>query len=77
MPSTLIGDGNSGGLFSKISNLISKSGTSADDLKNLTVAGLLTKMGNKLGGEEKEYLTALLAEVNDLGLGGQQVKSLL
>ena len=73
----LIGDGNGGGLLSKISNLISKSGTSADDLKNLTVAGLLAKMGNKLGGEEKEYLTALMEEVKDLGLGGQQVKSLL
>ncbi len=74
---SLVGNGDGNGLFSKISNLIRKSGTSGDDLKDITVAGLLAKMSEKLGKEDKEYLTALLAEVNDLGLGGQQVKSLL
>ena len=74
----LIGNGSSGGLLGKINDLMSKAGTTTDEVKNLSVSALLMKMREKLVGEEdKAALQLLMETVRDLDIGRQRVGSLL
>ena len=74
----LIGNGSGGGLLGKIKDLMSKAGTTTDDVKNLTISALLMKMREKLSGEEdRDAITLLMETVRDLDIGKQMVGSLL
>ncbi len=74
----LIGNGNGGGLLGKVKDLMTKSGTTNDDLNNLTIAAFLAKMENNLNHEEdKATLLELIDYVNQMGIGAQMVKNLL
>jgi len=74
----LIGNGNGGGLLGTIQNLMTKTGTKTDDVKNLSLAALLSKMAETLSSEEdKEAITLLMETVRDLDLGKQMVGKLL
>ena len=78
LKTSLIGNGSGGGLMGKVKDLMSKAGTTTDEVKNLTITALLMKMHEKLSGEEdKDAITLLMETVRDLDIGKQMVGSLL
>ena len=78
LKTSLIGNGSGGGLFGKIKDLMSKAGTTTDDVKNLTISALLMKMREKLSSEDdKDTVAYLMERVQDLDIGKQHVAGLL
>lgn len=74
----LIGSGGGGGLLGNLKDLMSKAGTTKDDVKNLSISALLLKMREKLSGEEdKDAISLLMETVRDLDIGKKKVGSLL
>ena len=70
------GDGN--GMVSKVKALISKTGVTTEDLKNLTLSSLLLKIQNQVTEEEDlSLLDYLMNMVKDLDIGQQQAKDIL
>jgi len=78
LKTSLIGNGSGGGLFGKIKDLMSKAGTTTEDVKNLTISALLMKMREKLSSEDdKDTVAYLMERVQDLDIGKQHVAGLL
>ena len=73
----LLGDGISeGDLLERIRYFVQQTGISTDDIKNLTIAGLLMKMqGLVYSGEDKNLLEHLLNKAKSFGLSNKKLKS--
>ncbi len=72
------GNGNGGGLLTKVAGLLSKSGLKLDDVKDLTMTALLIKLHDSASGkDEKGFLNNLMEKVADMGIGELKVKGLL
>ena len=75
----LIGNnGSGGGLFTKIRKLMSQSGISSEDIKNLSLTALLLKLRERSSdNKEVSAIDQLLQSVQNLGLSEQTVDGLL
>jgi hypothetical protein len=79
---SLIGNGNGtngigNGLLSKILKLMSDSGISTNDVKNLTLSALLLKLQNQADDTDKGLVSGLLDQVKQLGISNYAVEGLL
>ena len=75
---SLLGNGNGDGLFSKIKNLIGKSGLDSNDIKNLTLSALLLKIRDNVSDDnDKDMIGKLMKSVKDLGIDKQLVEGLI
>ncbi len=72
----LIGNEN-GGLFSKIKEMMAKSGFSTEDVKNLTITALLLRLGDNEDEEGRSTINKLIQNVKALGLGDYKVENLI
>jgi len=75
---SLLGNGNGGGLFSKIKHLMVKTGISTGDIKNLTITALLMKIRENVSDDnDQDTISKLMKSVKDLGIDKQLVEGLL
>lgn len=70
-------NGNGGGLFSQIQQLINRLGLSRKDLQNITIATLLLKLQDQSSGKERDAIQTLAKRIDELGLGDNSVGDLL
>jgi len=74
----LIGNGSTSGLLGKIKELMTKTGTNAEDVKSLSIAALLLKISEKvISKDDRDVVNSMLKKVRDLDIGKQKVDSLL
>ncbi|MCP3929272.1 MAG: flotillin family protein [Bacteroidetes bacterium] len=66
-----------GGLFSKIKEMMAKSGFSTEDVKNLTITALLLRLGDNEDEEGRSTINKLIQNVKALGLGDYKVENLI
>lgn len=70
----LLGDGPEGGnIYDNIKNLAEKLNISSEDIKNLSIAGLILKMQQVSGDEDKGLLKNLLNMAKSLGVSGKKL----
>jgi len=73
---SLLGDG-SESIVTRIQSLMTKHGISTNDIKNITISALLTKMMSQtMDLNFKDTLSSILGEVQTLGIGEQTLTSL-
>lgn len=67
-------DGTEGDLIEKIKHYVTKTGISSADIKNLSIATLITKMQSKINSEEDQsFLTNLLNMAQSLGISNNKL----
>jgi uncharacterized membrane protein YqiK len=71
------GNGNGGGIISKVLGLIQKAGLNTSDVKDLTLAALLLRHNSQLSGNDQTLVQQLLTKVEDLGMGTLEVGQLV
>ena len=70
----LIGNGSEGELFDRIRYYVNKFNISTEDIKNLSIAGLILKMQNQsTESEDKGFLSNLLNMSNSLGISNKKL----
>ena len=67
----------SGDFKTKIQAFVDQFGVSAEDLKNLSAAALLSNLASQASGDDKSFLEGMLGKVQSLGLADQKVSKLL
>jgi flotillin len=73
---SLLGDG-SESIVARIQSLMTKHGISTNDIKNITISALLTKMMSQtMDLSFKDTLSSILGEVQNAGIGEQTLSSL-
>ncbi len=78
LKTSLLNNGNGGGLFTKIKSLMGKTGITTDDIKNLTLAALLLKIRDNVSdNDDQNTISQLMKSVKDLGIDKQMVDGLL
>ena len=72
----ILGDGtNKGDLLERIRDYAEKTGISTDDIKNLTIAGLILKMQGKVSSDdEQSFLGNLLEMAKSMGISNKKLK---
>ena len=71
------GNGGSHGLIGTLKGMVSKAGLGLSDIKDLSLAGLLYKLTQNLGGADAQRIELLEKKVHELGIGGLDAKELI
>lgn len=74
---SLLGEGGEGDLINKVRYYIDKTGISSEDIKNLSIASLITKMYSKTeDAEDQTFLSGLMDMAKSLGVSNQKLGKL-
>lgn len=71
-------NGSGGGLFTRIRQMMTQSGFTTEDIKNITLSALLLKLREQTSeGEDKDMISQLMQSVSQLGIGEQLAQGLV